>query len=285
MTRVCLQCSAEFQIKLSRAENGRGSYCSKECYTFADGTLERACQSCGKPFRARRSVLERGWGTFCSQACTARRVTCTCRVCGAEFAAKQSVADEGGGVYCSNACRHLGKQDRVSKTCPQCGVQYTVPVSLKEKRRTCSRTCWVKFMGTDPVMSAVLARARREQLTSRAPTRPERILYALIDEAVAELAPDLSWERQHLLLDRWTVDAAIPSLRLILQADGDYWHGLRPEYREDPRVRGNVANDAYQDRKLSQAGWTVLRFWESDLIRSRAACTERLRAAITGRLE
>ncbi|MGW0778971.1 DUF559 domain-containing protein [Streptomyces sp. NPDC002835] len=198
---------------------------------------------------------------------------------------KQSVADEGRGIYCSNACRHLGKQNRVRKTCPQCGVQYTVPVSLKERRRACSRSCWVKIMGTDPVLSAVLARARHEQLITRAPTRPERILYALIDEVTAELSPDLSWERQYRLLDRWTVDAAIPSLRLVLQADGDYWHGLLPEYREDPRVRGNMANDAYQDRKLSQAGWTVLRFWESDLIRNLTACTERLHAAIAGRSE
>jgi very-short-patch-repair endonuclease len=46
-----------------------------------------------------------------------------------------------------------------------------------------------------------------------------------------------------------------------------------------------MANDAYQDRKLSQAGWTVLRFWESDLIRNLTACTERLHAAIAGRSE
>ncbi|MEU3823130.1 DUF559 domain-containing protein [Streptomyces sp. NPDC030392] len=283
VTRTCLQCGNPFEIKLSRLKTGRGSYCGKECQSIADGTLDRVCQGCGKPFRARRSVLEKGWGSFCSQACTARRTTRLCRVCDNPFTVKQSVADDGRGLYCSNRCRHLAMQNRVRKTCPGCGKEYTVPASLATKRRTCSRPCWVKIMGTDPQRSAILARARHDQLTSRTPTRPERILYALLDELVAQHAPAASWERQHRLLDRWTVDAAIPSLRLVLQADGDYWHGLRPEYRKDPRVLSNMANDAYQDRKLTEAGWTVLRFWEHNLIHHLSACAQRLSTAITER--
>ncbi|MFF3790840.1 endonuclease domain-containing protein [Streptomyces sp. NPDC001981] len=283
VTRCCLQCGADFEIKQSRIKNGRGSYCSKECQALAEG-CKRTCQGCGNEFRATRSVIEQGWGTFCSQACTARRVTRDCRVCGAEFTVKQSVADEGRGAYCSNSCRHLGKQNRVRKTCPHCSVQYTVPASLKDKRRTCSRACWAKIMGADPGRAAILARARHDQLSTRTPTRPERILYALIDEVAAQLAPDLSWERQHRLLDRWTVDAAVPSLHLVLQADGDYWHGLLPKYHQDPRVLRNMANDKYQDRKLAEAGWYVLRFWESDLIHNLPACADRLRAGIAALL-
>lgn len=281
--RTCRECGAQFEIKPSRAEKGRGSYCSKACQTRAEGE-DRTCQGCGTSFRAPRSVIDRGWGSFCSQPCTSRRVTRTCRICGTGFAVKQSVADAGGGTYCSDACRYLGKRDQVRKTCEGCGAQFTVPISLGEKRRTCSRACWWKIMGTDPGRSAILARARHEMLTSRATTRPERILYSLIDEVMADLAPDRSWERQHRLLDRWTVDAAVPALRLVLQADGDYWHGLLPEHRDDPRVRGNMANDAYQDRKLAEAGWTVLRFWERDLIGHLPACAKRLRAAVTEQL-
>ncbi|MEU1826670.1 hypothetical protein ABZ502_30095 [Streptomyces abikoensis] len=48
---------------------------------------------------------------------------------------------------------------------------------------------------------------------------------------------------------------------------------------------GNVANDVYQDRKLTEAGWTVLRFWESDLIHHLSACARRLREAIMERLD
>nr|WSS66227.1 endonuclease domain-containing protein [Streptomyces sp. NBC_01177] len=228
-----------------------------------------------------RSVQERGWGTYCSQACTARRVARACQVCGSQFSVKQSVADEGRGLYCSNDCRHLGKRDQVDKTCEACGTAFSVPQSIKN-RRTCSRTCWWKIMGTDPGRAAILARARHDMLTNRAPTRPERILYALLDTLTAEV-DGLRWERQLRLLDRWTVDAAIPALQLVLQADGDYWHGFHPKYHTDPRVRHHMANDAFQDRKLTAAGWTVHRFWERDLIHNLPSCTQRLRAAITER--
>jgi DNA mismatch endonuclease (patch repair protein) len=204
-------------------------------------------------------------------------------MCGAEFTVKQSVADEGRGTCCSDACRHLAQCNRVRKTCPNCSIEYTVAASLKDKRRTCSRACWVKIMGTDPGRSAILARARHNQLTTRTPTRPERILYALLDEVTAAHPEELCWEPQYRLLDRWTADAAVPSLRLVLQADGDYWHGLLPKYRKDPRVLSNMRNDAYQDRKLTEAGWSVLRFWESELIHALPTCTDRLSEAIEGR--
>ncbi|GHG80498.1 endonuclease domain-containing protein [Streptomyces griseocarneus] len=283
VTRTCIECRTEFEIKPSRVEKGRGWYCSKACMHRSDGTEERTCQGCGKRFRAVLSVIAQGWGSFCSQPCTSRRVTRACQVCGSEFSVKQSVSDKGAGLYCSNPCRDQGKLNQVPKTCPQCGVEFSVPASLKDSRRACSRSCWSKMMGTDPRRSAILARARHEMLTNRAPTRPERILYGLIDELMAELAPDIGWERQLRLLDRWTVDAAIPALHLVLQADGDYWHGLHPEDRKDPRVLGNMANDGRQDRKLTAAGWTVLRFWERDLIRHLSACAERLRAAVVER--
>ncbi|MFJ8255566.1 endonuclease domain-containing protein [Streptomyces sp. NPDC094466] len=193
---------------------------------------------------------------------------------------KRSVVDDGRGTCCSNACRYLAKWDRVSKMCEGCGTTFTVPQCLKERRRTCSRACWWKIMGADPGRSAILAQARHDLLTRRAPTRPERILYTLLDTLTAEADPSLRWERQLRLLNRWTVDAAIPSLRLVLQADGDYWHGLHPKDHTDPRVLRNMANDVFQDSRLTAEGWTVHRFWERDLIRDLPACTTRLRAAI-----
>ncbi|WP_371503538.1 endonuclease domain-containing protein (plasmid) [Kitasatospora sp. NBC_00374] len=284
VARTCLQCGTGFEMKASRAEQGKGRYCSVDCQALAEGSVYRPCRGCGKTFRVVRSVAERGWGSFCSQACTARRVERSCRVCGKGFSVKASVADDGRGFYCSNTCRHIGHRNRVELTCPVCSQRFTVPASLQDKRRTCSRACWVKIMGADPDMSAILAKARHDLLTTRSETRPERILYALIAEVLAELAPEVGWERQHLLLGRWTVDAAVPSLDLVLQADGDYWHGLLPESREDPRVIGNLANDARQDRALAEKGWTVLRFWESDLIGDLPACEARLRTAVLQRV-
>ncbi|MEU1826671.1 hypothetical protein ABZ502_30100 [Streptomyces abikoensis] len=83
---------------------------------------------------------------------------------------KQSVVDDGRGTYCSTACRGVSMRNGVTKTCPQCGALYTIPASLKDKRRACSQACWWKMMGIDPGRSAILARARHDLLTTR--TRP-----------------------------------------------------------------------------------------------------------------
>ncbi|MFJ9810709.1 DUF559 domain-containing protein [Streptomyces sp. NPDC101158] len=189
------------------------------------------------------------------------------------------MADEGGGKYCSDACRHVGKRTRAAKTCPVCATVFEVPASLEASRRTCSRKCRTEFLRTDPTLLAVLAQARHNQLTSRTPTRPERILYGMLDQVIAESRLDVVWEPQYRV-GRWTVDAAIPTLKIVLQADGDYWHGLHPKWREDPRVRRNMDNDAYQNRKLREMGWTVLRFWECNLIRALPSCAKRLAAAL-----
>jgi very-short-patch-repair endonuclease len=83
------------------------------------------------------------------------------------------------------------------------------------------------------------------------------------------------WHREQLVF-KWTVDAAVLKLRLAVQADGDYWHGLLPGSANDPRVAGNIANDRRQERYLHAAGWTVLRFWESELLRRPDDCRREL---------
>ncbi|MFG2305265.1 DUF559 domain-containing protein [Actinacidiphila glaucinigra] len=130
----------------------------------------------------------------------------------------------------------------------------------------------------------VLAAARQQLLTSRKPTRPEIVLYAMLDDLVQQYAPDEAWERQVQLLNRWTVDAAIPGLKLVLQADGDYWHGLYEEDQSDPRVASNMRNDAHQDARLTAEGWRVVRFWERDLTGDRAACEARLTEELQNRM-
>jgi very-short-patch-repair endonuclease len=53
----------------------------------------------------------------------------------------------------------------------------------------------------------------------------------------------------------YTLDAAIPSLRLGLEADGEMWHNS-PE---------KIARDKRRDMELSANGWTILRFTDKEL--------------------
>jgi DNA mismatch endonuclease (patch repair protein) len=67
--------------------------------------------------------------------------------------------------------------------------------------------------------------------------------------------------------------------RVAVFCDGDFWHGRNLEERiakleqghNAPywieKIRGNVARDRQVDAQLESDGWSVLRFWETDVKR------------------
>jgi DNA mismatch endonuclease (patch repair protein) len=71
---------------------------------------------------------------------------------------------------------------------------------------------------------------------------------------------------------RCEVDVAFTRVRLAVQLDGCFWHGC-PDHATRPitnetwwstKLDANIARDRKTDELLSDAGWTVLRFWEHE---------------------
>jgi DNA mismatch endonuclease (patch repair protein) len=68
-------------------------------------------------------------------------------------------------------------------------------------------------------------------------------------------------------------DVVIPSLRLVIFADGCFFHGCPAHYREPlsnreywlPKIAGNIQRDSLHQSALEAAGWSVWRVWEHDL--------------------
>jgi len=86
-------------------------------------------------------------------------------------------------------------------------------------------------------------------------------------------------------------DVAIPSARLAVFIDGDFWHGgqwkrrklaaLESQFEGTPsrkywlrKIRGNMLRDCSVTSELLRDGWTVLRFWESQLREDLGGCVE-----------
>jgi DNA mismatch endonuclease (patch repair protein) len=99
-------------------------------------------------------------------------------------------------------------------------------------------------------------------------TKPERVLRRLLHaqglryRVAAQPLPGL----------RRTADIVFRPAKVAVFIDGCYWHGC-PEHYVAPKtnpgywsgkVAGNVARDRDTDRRLAEAGWTVLRFWEHE---------------------
>ena len=63
------------------------------------------------------------------------------------------------------------------------------------------------------------------------------------------------FETQKLINKKFLVDTFIPSLNLIIECDGDYWHGLERVQRKDK------SENAY----LLKCGFSVLRLSELEI--------------------
>jgi very-short-patch-repair endonuclease len=77
----------------------------------------------------------------------------------------------------------------------------------------------------------------------------------LWNELRAHRLMGLSFRRQ-LPIARYIVDFACPAKKIIVEVDGSQ-HGSDT----------TVERDAVRDRELAALGWTVLRFWNDDVLR------------------
>lgn len=87
------------------------------------------------------------------------------------------------------------------------------------------------------------------QQNSKKPTSIEKTLYDYL------LIKGFLFERQKLINGRFLVDAYVPSLNLVIEADGNYWHSL------DRVVKKDKAENAY----LTKCGFGLLRLSENEI--------------------
>lgn len=88
-----------------------------------------------------------------------------------------------------------------------------------------------------------------KQQIMKEPTSIEKKLYKELKRC------GLLFETQKLINGKFLVDAYIPRLNLIIEADGDYWHSLNRIKKKDK------AENAY----LKKCGFNLLRFSESEI--------------------
>lgn len=81
--------------------------------------------------------------------------------------------------------------------------------------------------------------------------------------------------------------------RVAIFCDGDFWHGRQLASRLDKLARGhnsrywlgkirrNAARDKLQTAALIANGWTVLRFWETDILRNATGVADQVCRVLT----
>jgi DNA mismatch endonuclease (patch repair protein) len=127
---------------------------------------------------------------------------------------------------------------------------------------------YVVRMGSILSWASSVGRRRNMQAIRSRDTGPEmairRILYAAGLRYRVHYAP--LWDL------RRTADIVFTKKRIAVMIDGCFWHGC-PEHNHavrtnalywNQKLASNVVRDSDTNKRLVEAGWTVLRFWEHE---------------------
>lgn len=135
--------------------------------------------------------------------------------------------------------------------------------SLKGKSKNKGRTPWNKGKKTGPLSKAHKTKIGKSnkgkvkttkqwesfnKTIAKGPTSIERKLYKQLKKK------NINFIKEHII-GKFRVDVYIPSLNLVIEADGDYWHSL------DYVIKKDKTENAY----LKKHGYKLLRISETDI--------------------
>lgn len=113
-------------------------------------------------------------------------------------------------------------------------------------------------------------------------TKPEVIIHNVLDML------GIAYEKQYLIEDVTLADIFIEP-NIIIQCDGDYWHGfkysnlnneeiekIQPIGKQQKCILNGVLRDRKSTNKLLELGYIVFRFWEHDIKNKNPQILEKL---------
>ena len=174
------------------------------------------------------------------------KITLKCNFCSSSFNVQPHRENA---KFCSKNCQNKGmtrgnnKKQYIKKVCT-CGKKFSVPPSLN-RITYCSISCASKAANRLKNANEQL----RLMIKNKIPTSIEKTLYDYL------LLKGILFERQKLINDKFYVDAYIPSLNLVIEADGNYWHTL------DKTIKKDKAENAY----LKKCGFNLIRLTEDEI--------------------
>jgi len=145
---------------------------------------------------------------------------------------------------------HIGKpawnkKEPIVMICANCDKEFEVPVRRQFKAKYCSRNC--KGSNTSPEekkrLKEIGIMGTYKVTHMNEPTSIEKKIYEELK------ARGILFEKQKLINGKFVVDAYIPSLNLVIEADGEYWHS------SDKAQKKDKAENAY----LTKCGFNLLR--------------------------
>lgn len=145
--------------------------------------------------------------------------------------------------FCSYNCSSKAREKWIELKCEQCNVKMLR--KPYKPRRFCSKKC--SEIAMEGHIPANRLRERQDWIDN--PTSIEKTVYQELK------LRGLLFEKQKLINGRFLVDAYIPSLNLVIECDGNYWHSL-------PKT---VKRDKTKNAYLKKCGYNLIRLSETEI--------------------
>lgn len=118
-------------------------------------------------------------------------------------------------------------------------------------------------------MTDIFTKEKRSEVMSRIRpkgTKPELKVFRYLRKEKIHF-------QKHYRRVKGSPDVAVPSKKLAVFIDGDFWHGYQfakwkhklPQVYWQDKIQANVDRDRRTFAKLRRDGWKVLRVWEHEL--------------------
>lgn len=180
-------------------------------------------------------------------------------------------------VFCSVSCHNkYQSKDKLQFKCKICGEVFYWSKSRVETNNPtyCSLDCRNKCVVWKK--NAVIAGNLKLQ-NSKQPTRLEIAGRDILTSL------HIDFEEQVLIEGKFIVDVLLKNKKIVIQWDGDYWHGYRSETDNRPlekRQQKRVNLDKSQDLYMLKCGYKVLRFWEHEIYQQKEKVIEVIKNTI-----
>lgn len=277
---VCKVCNSEFKYSGPRGPKYKATTCSKECRYKLVGSLaaERRvhplittnCEICHK------EITSTTGSVACSKECHAKRLS--------NLYAGRKLTDE----WKSNQNKSKVREKIVRYgqfSCEKCQKSFDTNLSLRAHRSYCTpdlqsgrfpcATCGKVFKSDRGLKihshchnkdwndsKKEKLRIKAQNRVSQRTSKKELVFFEKLKDFFGESEVIHKFKFSGCSHE---YDFFIPSKNLIVEFDGDYWHGNKSLHTLTPRMKKQYWLDRTWDEKAASAGYNIKRVWESEM--------------------
>lgn len=250
------------------------------------------CDYCGKILYRQYKVQQKAKHDFCDINCqsefykgnnhplfNSREVTCAW--CNKVFMIPNYRFEESKKnnyeICCSKECstklfgyKHRGENNPkwkgiVKRKCEHCGKEYEIPMYRIKRNRFCSVKCTMDNLNSLSETRTRWISKNKDKLL----TKPQIIINKLLDQL------DIKYENEKIF-KYYSVDNYLPEFNLIIEVNGDYWHGnpiiYNPNELTISQIKSIKRDKAKHNFIKSNYNINILYLWEDQILNNIKIC-------------